>query len=45
MGDNRQFLRYYSDVTAEEVQWLWFPYIPLGKITMVQGDPGDGKTT
>ena len=45
MGDSRQFLRYYSDVTAEEVQWLWFPYIPLGKITMVQGDPGDGKTT
>ena len=45
MGDSRQFLRYYSDVTAQEVQWLWFPYIPFGKITMVQGDPGDGKTT
>jgi len=34
-----------SDVTAEQVKWLWYPYIPFGKITMIQGDPGDGKTT
>ena len=27
------------------VRWLWKPYIPYGKITLVQGDPGDGKTT
>jgi hypothetical protein len=27
------------------VDWLWYPYIPFGKITIVQGDPGDGKTT
>ena len=34
-----------KDVQAEEVQWLWYPYIPLGKLTIVQGDPGEGKTT
>jgi hypothetical protein len=34
-----------SEVTAEPVRWLWYPYIPYGKITLVQGDPGDGKTT
>ena len=34
-----------SDVQAEEVKWLWYPYIPRGKITIVQGDPGEGKTT
>ena len=34
-----------SDVEATEVKWLWYPYIPFGKITMFQGDPGDGKTT
>ena len=34
-----------EDVQAEEVQWLWYPYIPLGKLTIVQGDPGEGKTT
>ena len=34
-----------SDVAAEEVRWLWYPYIPHGKLTIVQGDPGEGKTT
>lgn len=34
-----------SDVQAEPVKWLWYPYIPYGKITLIQGDPGDGKTT
>ena len=34
-----------NEVEAEEVSWLWKPYIPAGKITLVQGDPGGGKTT
>lgn len=34
-----------QEVQAEEIKWLWYPYIPYGKITVVQGDPGDGKTT
>ena len=34
-----------SDIQAATVKWLWYPYIPYGKITLVQGDPGDGKTT
>ena len=33
------------DIEAENVQWLWEPYIPRGKIMVVQGDPGNGKTT
>ena len=32
-------------VQAEEIKWLWKPYIPFGKLTIVQGDPGEGKTT
>lgn len=32
-------------IEAEEVKWLWYPYIPFGKLTIVQGDPGEGKTT
>ena len=32
-------------VKAEEVKWLWKPYIPYGKLTIIQGDPGEGKTT
>lgn len=38
-------IRYYSSVTAKKVDWLWYPYIPYGRITVVQGDPGEGKTT
>ena len=34
-----------SEINAEEVQWLWYPYIPLGKLTIIQGDPGEGKTS
>ena len=34
-----------NEVQFEAIRWLWFPYIPYGKITLVQGDPGDGKTT
>ena len=34
-----------SEIQAEEVKWLWYPYIPLGKLTIIQGDPGEGKTS
>ena len=27
-----------------EVDWLWYPYIPFGKLTIIQGNPGEGKT-
>ena len=32
-------------IQSEEIKWLWYPYIPYGKLTIVQGDPGEGKTT
>lgn len=34
-----------EDVEMKEVKWLWYPYIPYGKLTIIQGDPGEGKTT
>lgn len=34
-----------SEIELQEVEWLWYPYIPFGKITIIQGDPGEGKTT
>lgn len=33
-----------SDVTETQVEWLWYPYIPFGKLTILQGNPGEGKT-
>ena len=38
-------IHYYSSITSQCVNWLWYPYIPCGRITIVQGDPGEGKTT
>lgn len=38
-------LKLYSSVTSTKVDWLWYPYIPFGKITLLQGDPGCGKST
>ena len=38
-------LTLYSDVQATAVRWLWYPFIAVGKITLLQGDPGDGKST
>lgn len=34
-----------AEIEAKEVHWLWYPYIPYGKLTIIQGDPGEGKTT
>lgn len=33
-----------ADVQPKAVEWLWKPYIPLGKLTLFDGDPGVGKS-
>jgi len=33
-----------ADVEPQEVRWLWHPYVPLGKLTILEGDPSAGKT-
>jgi hypothetical protein len=33
-----------SDVTPEEVRWRWKHRIPVGKLTIIEGDPGEGKS-
>ena len=38
-------LIHMEDVVSKEVEWLWYPYIPYGKITIIEGDPGEVKTT
>lgn len=34
-----------ADVEPEEVQWLWRGRVPLGKLTVIDGDPALGKST
>ncbi len=44
-GQAMKDYEYYSSVVPKQVDWLWYPYIPYGKITLLQGDPGEGKST
>ena len=32
-----------ADVDPVEVEWVWHPYIPRGKLTLLEGDPGQGS--
>lgn len=41
---NNKSYTLYSNVEKKEIKWLWYPYIPYGKITLLQGEPGDGKS-
>lgn len=34
-----------QDIQVEKIEWLLYPFIPYGKVTIIQGDPGEGKTT
>lgn len=33
-----------SEIECKEVDWLWRPYIPRGMVTLLEGDPGLGKS-
>lgn len=35
----------YNTIKSKPIDWLWYPYIAFGKITIVLGDPGEGKTS
>ncbi|BAF61058.1 MAG: AAA family ATPase [Pelotomaculum sp.] len=43
-GKTKPVIVRLAEVEPEEVAWLWEPYIPLGKLTILEGDPGVGKT-
>jgi hypothetical protein len=42
---NTPDIKFFSEIEVAAVDWLWYPYIPFGKVTIIQGDPGEGKTT
>lgn len=33
-----------ADVEPKSVSYLWYPYIPKGKLTLIEGDPSAGKS-
>jgi DNA repair protein RadA/Sms len=40
----RPIIHKMEEIQPQLVQWLWWPYLPLGKVVMVDGDPGLGKS-
>ena len=45
MKQGCNMITYFSQIVGVPVEWLWYPYIPYGKITLIEGDPGDGKSS
>lgn len=37
-------LIHMDQVEVEEIEWLFYPFIPYGKVTIIQGDPGEWET-
>ncbi len=33
-----------SKIRSETIKWLWEPYLPRGKVVLLDGDPGIGKS-
>lgn len=44
MTENNYKIINMDDVEIEQVEWIWEGFIPVGKLTMLHGDPGKGKT-
>ena len=45
MSENRpDYLKTFSQIQSTDISWLWYPYIAIGKITLLLGDPEDGKS-
>src|SRR5262245_4511109 len=42
--EQRPQLIRFSDVKSRAIDFLWDPYMPLGKMGFLDGDPGVGKT-
>ena len=38
-------IRWGYETEITDIDWLWKPLIPFGKVTIIEGDGGDGKTT
>lgn len=43
--DKKPNLIWMDSIRPTVTKWLWYPYIPLGKVTILMGDPGEGKST
>lgn len=38
MDNKKEIISWYKDIVPAKIEWLWYPYIPFGKISLLQGD-------
>lgn len=43
-SDNRLLFRSMDEVEEEEIDWIYYPYLARGELTILEGDPGLGKS-
>lgn len=41
---NRFLLKSIAEVQEEELDWIWYPYLAKSELTILEGDPGLGKS-
>ena len=44
LDEDTDYFPTLDDIEATDVEWFWHPYIAQNKITMLEGDPGEGKS-
>src|SRR4029079_3946864 len=45
LSDQEEVAAYVAaNVRTRRVEWAWGGYVPLGKLSLIEGDPGDGKS-
>ncbi|MDO4322092.1 MAG: AAA family ATPase [Lachnospiraceae bacterium] len=42
-GRNR-WMKKMSEVPDQKASWIWYPYLPFGRISVIHGEPGIGKS-
>lgn len=45
LGETFVYVQRLDEVERREMEWLWKPFLPRGKVCILRGDPGQGKTT
>jgi hypothetical protein len=43
-GEHQLVMRCMADIAPEKIEWLWLGRIALGKLTLIGGEPGLGKS-
>ena len=44
-GHSMPIIKWGCNTELVDIEWLWKPFIPYGKVTLIEGDGGEGKTT